>query len=62
MRKTWKKAREIKETLSLNVSTSGGRPVLSLPKALVEQYDIWSGDRVKVQLRALYKEVTEKES
>lgn len=57
MRKEWKQVREIKEILSLKVTTSGGREVLSLPKALVEQYGIWSGDRVKVQLRALFKEV-----
>jgi len=62
MRKTWKKDKEIKELLTLNVTTSGGRPVLSLPKDLVEQYDIWAGDRVKVQLRALYKEEKVEES
>lgn len=57
MRREWKKDKEIKELLSLRVSTSGGCLVLGIPKALCEQYDIWAGDRVKVQLRALYKEV-----
>lgn len=61
-RKEWKQVREIKETLTLSVTTSGGRPVLSLPKNLCEQYNIWGGDRVKVQLRALYKEVKGEET
>lgn len=57
MRKEWKKDREIKEILSLRVGTSGGALVLGIPKALCEQYDIYQGDRIKVQLRELFKEV-----
>ncbi len=57
MRKEWKQAREIKETLSLRVTTTGGRPALFIPKNVCDLYDIRAGDMVKVQLRALFKEV-----
>lgn len=55
MRKKWKHIREIKELLTLNVSGHGTGLYLYLPKDLVEQYDITAGDRVKVQLRDLFK-------
>ena len=55
MRKKWKQTREIKELLTLSVSGSGGGLYLYLPKKLCEQYDIIAGDRVKVQLRDLFK-------
>lgn len=55
MRKKWKAGREIKETLTLNVSGQGTGLYLYLPKDLREQYNINAGDRVKVQLKQLYK-------
>lgn len=55
MRKKWKHVREIKELITLSVSGSGGGLYLYLPKKLIEQYDINAGDRVKVQLRDLFK-------
>jgi len=55
MRKKWKQAREIKELITLSVSGSGGGLYLYLPKKLCEQYDIIAGNRVKVQLRELFK-------
>lgn len=54
-RKKWKLTREIKELITLSVSGSGGGQYLYLPKKLCEQYDINAGDRVKVQLRELFK-------
>lgn len=57
VRRDWKMVKEIKELLSLRVGTSGGSLVLGIPKALAEQYDIDQGDRIKVQLRELFKEV-----
>jgi len=55
MTKKWKFTREIKELLTLSVSGSGGGLYLYLPKKLCEQYDVTAGDRVKVQLRELFK-------
>lgn len=55
MSKKWKKPREIKELLSLNVAAMGGGLYLYLPKDLCRQYNIEAGDRVKVQLRQLFK-------
>lgn len=55
MRKKWKHSREIKELITLSVSGSGTGLYLYLPKKLCEQYDINAGDRVKVQLRELFK-------
>jgi len=55
VRKKWKHVREIKELITLSVSGSGGGLYLYLPKKLIEQYDINAGDRVKVQLRDLFK-------
>lgn len=55
VRKKWKKDREIKELITLRVAAQGSGLYLFLPKALCEQYDINGGDRVKVQLRVLFK-------
>lgn len=55
MRKKWKQVSEIKELITLSVSGSGGGLYLYLPKKLCELYDINGGDRVKVQLRGLFK-------
>lgn len=55
MVKKWKRVREIKELLTLNVSAAGNGLYLHLKKDLCEQYDIIAGDRIKVQLRILYK-------
>lgn len=55
MRKKWKAGREIKETLTLNVASSGTGLYLFLPKDLREQYEINAGDRVKVQLKQVFK-------
>jgi len=55
MVKKWKETREIKEIRTLNVSTHGRGLYLYLPKDLCEIYEINGGDRVKVQLRSLFK-------
>lgn len=55
VRKKWKHKREIKETITLSVSGSGGGLYLYLPTKVCEVYDINGGDRVKVQLRELFK-------
>lgn len=55
MVKKWIKVREIKELITLSVSAAGTGLHLHLPKKLCEQYDIIAGDRIKVQLRFLYK-------
>lgn len=55
MRRKWKRAREIKELTTLSVSGHGRGLYLYLPKKLCELYDIDGGDRVKVQLRVLFK-------
>lgn len=55
MRKKWKKPLEIKELLSLNVSKTGGGLYLYLPRDTCAQYHIDAGDRIKLQLRQLFK-------
>jgi hypothetical protein len=39
---------EIRETMTLTVSTAGGGYVIYLPKGLCRIHDIQSGDKVKV--------------
>jgi len=59
VRKFYKKVHEIKEVRSLNVTTTGQSLAVYLPKDLCDQYEIFAGDRVKVQFRAVYREVSE---
>jgi hypothetical protein len=50
---------EIRETITLTVSSAGGGYVIYLPKGLCRIHDIQSGDKVKVAFLNHYRPKTE---